>query len=95
MDISWTGIVGPITYGLSVAYGNGMWVAVGEGNTTIAYSSNGRNWTGVPGVIYIGRFVSYANGVWIVVGQSDGNNANLAAWSTDGINWNGVTTVVP
>jgi hypothetical protein len=35
------------TIGYDAAFGNSVWVAVGAGTNTIAYSSNGLSWTGI------------------------------------------------
>jgi outer membrane protein assembly factor BamB len=71
--------------GASVAYGNGVFVAMAGGTTNAAYSTNGINWTACPGgmpsaVNWSG--VAYGNGVFVAI--SYGTNA---AYSTNGINW--------
>jgi hypothetical protein len=71
-----------------IAYGNGLWVAVGRGNgisptTTILYG-NGSNWSnsasgGFNGIV--GQSVTYGNGLWVAVGNGS------ILYSTDGSNW--------
>jgi hypothetical protein len=64
-----------------------LWVAVGQGTNTIAYSSNGTTWTGVVSSPFSGqgRFVAW-NGIIFL---ACGNGTNTIANSKDGINWNG------
>ena len=70
-----------------VAYGDGLWVAVGFG--TIVVSEDGRNWTHVVSEdpndyesdYYLLRGVAYGTGRWTAVGS------NAILTSTDGRNW--------
>lgn len=78
----------------SVAYGNGIWIAVGnneERTQSIAISPDGINWTPVdsPFTGQSGQDIAYGNGLWIAVGNSN-TGINMAT-STDGIVWNPVT----
>ena len=73
----------------AVAFGNGMWVAVGS-NATIATSTDGANWTqqnppaiSNPNGTLGFTNVSYGDGMWVAVGQLPG----VAIYSTDGVNW--------
>jgi len=50
-----------------VAYGNGLWVAVGYSNPSIAKSTDGKSWSGVYQFSGTALAVAYGNGVWIVV----------------------------
>lgn len=74
-------------YPNGVCYGNGRFVAVGDGGN-IAYSTDGVNWTNIKmknGIFQDATTlnnVCYGNGKYIVVGD-DGN----ARYSTDGANW--------
>lgn len=78
----------------SVAYGNGIFVAVSTGGTSgtqTMYSPDGKNWTNGgnfpnPGIILIPRSVIFGNGVF-VASCSAGSVARLA-WSVDGKVWN-------
>ena len=91
---------GPSGGGLSVAYGNNMWVAVGfdgavSGNN-ILFSSDGQTWfvangsfgigSGGPiGNTATGHGVTYANGVWVAVGY-DSSGQNILR-SPNGVDW--------
>lgn len=76
-------------YGNSVAYGNGIWVAVGInypiGNSTIIYSNDGINWSAASGTLFTqyGISVSYSGGKWLALGKGENN----ILYSNDGINW--------
>ena len=77
---------------LGIAYGNGIYVAVGIPNDnyittcSILYSTNGINWNPVTSFTFsngaIG--VSYGNGIFVAVGS---DTARGLATSQDGINW--------
>ena len=84
-------------YGITVAYGNGRWVAGGVPNAanqnTILYSDDGKVWhsvTGTPFGTTSGNYASiiqYLNGKWIA-GGSGGDDSEVKIWfSDDGINW--------
>lgn len=78
--------VGGVTNAYGVAYGNGLWVVVGTGTRTIAYSTDGTNWTGTTangGMNSAGWGVKYGEGRWVAVG----NGTQKIVSSTDGINW--------
>ena len=66
-----------------------MWVAVGYGFSTIAYSIDGINWIGLGANIFsnIGYGVAWNGTMWVAVG----NGGNSIAYSYDGINWTGAT----
>jgi hypothetical protein len=72
-----------------VAYGNGLWVAVGIGTNamganSIATSTNGITWTSRNSNGFSnGQGVAYANGLWVAVGNGG------TSTSTDGITWTG------
>lgn len=72
------------------AYGNGLWVVVGDGSV-IAYSTDRTSWTGVPladcGGITAGYSVVYGNGRWVIVGQG-----SKIATSTNGTIWSAITS---
>lgn len=72
-----------------IAYGNGKFVAISNGSTTLRYSSDGLTWTSVT----IGSFglsgIVFADGKFVAVGaQYSGVDliTNVEV-STDGINW--------
>jgi hypothetical protein len=78
--------------GRGVAFGKdgsgaGFWVAVGEGNNTIATSPDGITWTGRGSTIFTtrGTKVRYYNNLWFAFGEG----GNTFASSTNGINWVG------
>ena len=74
--------------GRGVAYGNNLWVALGEGTNRLAISTNGTNWT-IRSSPFSTRGISAAwNGsIWVAVGQG----TNSIAYSYDGTTWTGVT----
>lgn len=87
--VTWTGLGNTIfssTGGdAGVAYGSGMWVAVGEGVNTIATSPNGVIWTGLGNTILTqGAGVAYGSNLWIAVG---GGGANKIVTSSNGTSW--------
>jgi hypothetical protein len=79
-----------------VAYGNGLWVAVGQaigGNDIdgiIGVSTDGINWTTqrITQAAYL-QGVAYGNGLWVAVGfgYSGTSSFSCTVTSTDGINW--------
>jgi hypothetical protein len=73
-----------------VAYGNGLWVAVGLSGK-IATSADGITWTqrtlGNTRALFS---VAYGNGRWVAVGNSDAFSTPCAYSSTDGITWSQV-----
>ena len=70
---------------ISVAYGNGRWVAVGSGSNTILTSTDGQTWTAASGGFSTqGRKVAYGNGRWVAVGDNGPTSLLLSA---DGVNW--------
>jgi hypothetical protein len=92
-------INGGFNSGIRVAYGNDLWVAVGNcANTsapvsTILYSSDGSNWSNaVSGGFYeVGRSVAYGNNMWVAVG--DGSNQQTLQYSGNGSNWSNANGV--
>ena len=78
------------SFGYGVAWNGTLWVAVGSGTFSIAYSSDGINWTGVTGstsIFSYGYGVAW-NGLRFV---AVGSGTFSIAYSSDGINWTGVT----
>ncbi|HNI94881.1 MAG TPA: putative Ig domain-containing protein [Leptospiraceae bacterium] len=83
--ITWTQRTISSINNYSVAYGNGMYVAVtGTSSNAAASSPDGINWTSrtLPASQYWSS-VTYGNGIFVAVG----NGSTTAAASTDGINW--------
>lgn len=71
---------------MSIAYGNGKFVAVSSESDVAAYSTDGAHWTATT-MPRSGAWhsVIYANGKFVAVCAQYG--ASQAAYSTDGINW--------
>lgn len=78
---------------VTVAYGNGVWVAGGSSaQNSVAYSIDGVNWTGsTSGNTAIGECytVAYGNGLWVAGGAGN----NTIATSPNGIDWTGRQSV--
>ncbi len=84
--------VSTISLVFGVAYGNGLWVAVGQ---DIRYSPNGTNWTITTTAKFSRGFsVAYGKddagaGLWVMVGTDNDSNYNhaLIAYSSNGSAW--------
>lgn len=72
------------TQGVKVAYGDGRWIAVGNGMYT---STDGLNWEVVSGINLSGRGLAYGNGRWVAAGAIVPPGASPLITSLDGINW--------
>ena len=88
---TWTGLGKTIftDYGMGVAYGNNMWIAVGSGTNTIAYSTNGTTWTGL-GLSIFGSggyawSIAWNGSMWVV----GGSGSYSFGYSTNGTTWTG------
>ena len=93
---SWVGIPTGSTFngvvntfnstGRDIAYGNGAWVAVGDGINAIAYSlanpPTAESWVGIPSTSSnfssFGWSITFGNGTWVATGQG----TNGIAYST-------------
>lgn len=104
--LSWTvcgtGIFQNGSFGAAydIAYGNGKWVAVGDGDgvspNTIAYSSDGINWTGIGKTLLDpGYTIAFKNGYFYAGGAYQGAGNSSLYRSSDGINWTRVITSSP
>ena len=86
--ITWRGLGTSIfsTQGNGVAWNGTMWVAVGSGTNSIAYSYDGVTWIGL-GLLVLtqGNAVAWSGSMWVAVGSG----ANSIAYSYDGITWAG------
>ena len=74
---------------MKVAYGNGLWVAVGS-NGIITTSTDGITWTARTANMSTNtiRDVVYDNSIWVAVGGGGGtSNVGGITYSTDGITW--------
>lgn len=84
---------------LGIAYGAGLFVAVGHGNqgSTAVYftSPDGVTWTqrALPSASYW-IAVTYGNGRFVAICGGTQSNNTYGAWSTDGINWTGIALPV-
>jgi len=89
---SWTGVGKTILsdYCRDVQWNGSLWVAVGSGTShIIATSSDGKTWTGrgKPAGMTVVREITWSGTYWIITGEG----TNALAYSTDGINWTGVS----
>lgn len=80
----------------AVAYGNGIWVAGGNGNLVL-HSANGTTWTEAQGAVKTSTtwaWAAYGNGKFVMVGTKtlQGNQVGAAQYSTDGITWTEAST---
>ena len=85
--ITWTARAAAEANGwFSVAYGNGLWVAVAVGGTNrVMTSPDGITWTARAAAEANSWYsVAYGNGLWVAVSY-DGTNRVMT--SPDGINW--------
>ena len=90
----WSALSSPFTDQVNaIAWGESMWVAVGQGTHTLAYSYNGITWIGLGTSIFstAGNGVVWTGSGWIATGQG----TNTLATSLDGITWvgQGSTTI--
>lgn len=84
--------------GRGVAYGNGKWIAVGNGSSgenTISISTDGGNtWAGSKIQTTTGMFkfssIAYGNGRWVIGGFYGGNGNTMATSTNDGVTWAGI-----
>ena len=100
--IDWTAVptsitIGDLVYDMTVFdFGNGiawngtLWVAVGQGDNSIAYSSDGITWSGSSysyNIFTVGRGIVWNGTIWVAVGEGP---IYTIAYSYNGINWDGV-----
>ena len=82
---TWTIRNCPINTWMSVAYGNGLWVAVGDdigGNNNLMTSPDGFTWTSRNNAAN-NRWISvaYGNGLWVAVSYSGTGNRVMTSGS--------------
>lgn len=86
--------------GLTIAFGNGVWVAGGKGavtsGTTLVYSRNGKDWSTVNNDPFGNgegtcTVVQYVNGRFLAGGKGSTGSVAKIWSSTDGINWTAAT----
>ena len=87
MKFSKTIIIGTTGFLRRVAYGNGIWVAVG--NNDIFTSSNGTSWTKRTTDIKGAYGAAYGNGIWIAVSS----NGQILRSSNNGVSWTQIINV--
>jgi len=99
---NWSNIVsgGFSAYGLNVAYGNGLWIAVGGGPgedsiNTIQTSKDGFNWSPVSSNGFnksAGQGIAYNSTtmLWVATGLTYGDPTSTIQTSIDGSNWNSI-----
>jgi hypothetical protein len=85
--VSWNGLGNKVftTAGYAVTKGGNVWVAVGEGTNSIAYSYDGYTWYGLGATLFTirGRAVHYNGSRFVACGEG----TTKIAYSNDGITW--------
>ena len=86
----WIGM-GNYTFSVSannIAWNGNVWVAVGQGLNTLAYSPDGFTWFGLGSNTFYnwGNSLAWNGTFWVAVGQG----ANTMAYSQDGVQWTGL-----
>lgn len=103
--LDWTNIVsGGFCNGYGVVWGNGLWVAVGDGNypvvspptlTSIQISTDGKNWSNTTNpFLATGRGVVYNTMTksYVVVGNTFGSALHTILYSRDAMTWNQIVS---
>lgn len=92
--ITWRGLGTSVfsSSGNGVAWSGTMWVAVGAGTNSIAYSYDGVTWVGLGTSIFStsGNGVAWSGSMWVAVGSG----ANTIAYSYNGIQWTGLGNTI-
>ena len=89
--ITWRGLGTSVfsSQGNGVAWNGTMWVAVGSGTNSMAYSYDGITWFGLGNSIFTsGNGVAWSGSMWVAVGSG----TNTVAYSYNGITWMGLGT---
>ena len=77
---------------MNIAYGNGIWVAVGEdisgnGNNILYTSDPASGWSVAPGTPFglsgYGNGIAYGNGIWVAVGLDGSASAESILYTSD------------
>jgi hypothetical protein len=84
------------TSGKKVAHNDDIWVAIGSGNNTIAWSHDGIIWSGLGNSVFSieGLNIEWNGMFWIATGIDKDINNNieyLFAYSRNGIDWTKTT----
>jgi hypothetical protein len=74
----------------SVAWNGTLWIAVGQGTSSIAYSINGTVWVASSSAVFStkGNGVAWTGSLWVAVGSG----TNTIAYSLNGTSWTAVTS---
>ena len=97
---SWTAqtcIAAPVGNWVSIAYGNGIFVAISGGSSgAVQTSPDGINWTSRTSTTSSGNWssVCYGGGLFVAVAQSTVSTSGAVQTSPDGINWTARTSTV-
>lgn len=85
--INWT--QGSLTYGKSIAYGNGIFVIARNNADTIYYSTDGKNWEilNTCGKYHEYPSVAFGDGMFLLMSDDDGAEPPYAIYSKDGRAW--------
>ena len=79
----------------SIAYGNGVWIAVASSGTNRVMRSvnNGATWNAISVASDSWMTIAYGNGVWIAI-TGGGGSTGVMRSTDDGVTWTTVTTPV-
>jgi len=78
--------------GKTVAWNGSMFVAGGNGANSLIYSTNGQTWNNATSGLFLSCLsVAYGNSMWVAVGSANDTYPNVAAYSTNGITWTGLS----
>lgn len=83
--VTWTNVTNAAVSRLSIAYGDGRFVCVGN-STTSSYSSNGSSWTNVTLASSGWKSVKYGLGKFVAI-----KNGTSFIYSSNGTTWNNAT----
>jgi len=76
----------------SVAYGNGLFVAIPSTNTLAAYSTDGSSWTSLSlPSSKTWTSVAYGNGYWVIISSGGASNSTVAVSKSNGLGWRSYT----
>jgi len=97
-----TGTPDPVNGWKSVAYGNGVWIAIADTNSTtkaIMRSTNdGVSWSAVTGTPLPGAnwaSIAYGNGVFVAIASTTSTTAAVMRSTDNGVNWSIPTNPTP
>lgn len=94
--LTWYYIKSPFSIATNDVYWNQaqqLWVAVGEGGNTIAYSNNGLAWTGIGTSVFSARGNKVRYGIQTSKWYAAGEGTNTLAASIDGKSWSPITSI--